>query len=52
MVLEFQASSVDVSTATSFQAYIERYGAQPERYWETRATVAQPVKAEDRLPPQ
>jgi predicted molibdopterin-dependent oxidoreductase YjgC len=32
MVLEFLASSVDVSTAPELQAYLERYGAQPERY--------------------
>ena len=32
MVLEFLASSVDVSTAPELQAYLERYGGQPERY--------------------
>jgi predicted molibdopterin-dependent oxidoreductase YjgC len=32
MVLEFLGSSVDLSTAPQAQAYIKRYGAQPERY--------------------
>ena len=32
MVLEFLASSVDVSTAPELQAYLERYGGQPERF--------------------
>jgi len=49
MVLEFLASSVDVSTAPSFQEYMERYGARPQRYGETRATVAQPAKIDNDL---
>lgn len=32
MVLELLASSVDVSTAPTFAAYMERYGADPDRY--------------------
>ena len=32
MVLEFLASSVDVSTAPELQQYMEQYEAQPERY--------------------
>jgi predicted molibdopterin-dependent oxidoreductase YjgC len=32
LVLEFLASSVDVSTAPAFPGYIERYGARPERF--------------------
>ncbi|MFO0588342.1 MAG: 2Fe-2S iron-sulfur cluster-binding protein [Polyangiaceae bacterium] len=32
MVLELLASSVDVSTAPAFQAFAERYGADPERF--------------------
>ena len=32
MVLEFLASSVDVSTAPELQAYMEQYGAEPQRY--------------------
>ncbi len=32
MVLEFLASSVDLSTAPQVQGYMERYGALPDRY--------------------
>lgn len=32
MVLEFLASSVDVSTAPELQAYMDEYEAEPERY--------------------
>ena len=32
LVLEFLASSVDLSTAPAMQDYIERYGAHPERF--------------------
>ena len=32
MVLELLASSVDVSTAPSFKAFAERYGADPDRF--------------------
>lgn len=32
MVLEFLASSVDVSTAPAIQEYMVRYGAKPERF--------------------
>jgi len=49
MVLEFLASSVDVSLATDLQGYLERFGAQPSRYGEAAATVAQPVKADNEL---
>ncbi len=49
IVLEFLASSVDVSTAPLFRAYMERYGAQPERFGKDRATVAQPVKIDNDL---
>lgn len=40
LVLEFLASSVDVSTAPELQAYMKDYGADPGRYGEpaTRAT--------------
>ena len=34
LVLEFLASSVDVSTAPKLQEYMERYGAKPERFGE------------------
>ena len=32
VILEFLASSVDVSTAPTIQTYMERYGARPERF--------------------
>ena len=32
LVLEFLASSVDVSTAPAFRGYLERYEARPERF--------------------
>lgn len=49
VVLEFLASSVDVSTAPLFREYSERYGAQPQRFGKSRATVAQPVKIDNDL---
>src|SRR5215469_14917938 len=49
LVLEFLASSVDVSTAPVFRAYSERYRAQPERFGNNCATVAQPVKIDNDL---
>src|SRR6202022_1520833 len=44
LVLEFLASTVDVSTAPAFQAYMERYQAHPERFGASAETVAQPPK--------
>ena len=49
LVLEFLASSVDLSTAPAMQAYIDRYGAHPERFGSARATVAQPIKIDNAL---
>ena len=49
MVLEFLGSSVDLSTAPDARRYCERYGAEPNRYGEERATVAQPVKVDNAL---
>jgi predicted molibdopterin-dependent oxidoreductase YjgC len=49
LVLEFLASSVDVSTAPTLQAYMKRYGAQPERFGPESATVAQPPKIDNDL---
>src|SRR5437899_7878236 len=49
LVLEFLASSVGVSTAPSLQAYMERYGARPERFGPAAATVAQPPKIDNDL---
>src|SRR5215472_13529666 len=49
LVLEFLASSVDVSTASAFRGYMERYSADPGRFGATGATVAQPVKIDNEL---
>lgn len=49
LVLEFLASSVDLSTAPAIQAYMDRYGAHPERFGASRATVAQPAKIDNEL---
>jgi predicted molibdopterin-dependent oxidoreductase YjgC len=49
MVLEFLASSVDVSTAPQFAGYLSRYGAQPQRFGPSAATVKQPVKIDNDL---
>jgi predicted molibdopterin-dependent oxidoreductase YjgC len=49
MVLEFLASSVDLSTAPDAQRYCEQYGADPERYGSGAATVAQPAKIDNQL---
>ena len=49
MVLEFLASSVDVSLATDMQRQMQRYDAKPARYGDQAATVAQPVKVDNEL---
>jgi len=49
VVLEFLASSVDVSTAPKLQEYMQRYGAKPERFGSDAATVAQPPKIDNEL---
>lgn len=49
MVLEFLASSVDLSTASDARRYCERYGADPGRFGEPAATVAQPPKIDNAL---
>jgi predicted molibdopterin-dependent oxidoreductase YjgC len=49
MVLEFLASSVDLSTAPDARRYCERYGADPQRYGPTPETVAQPIKVDNAL---
>ncbi len=49
MVLEFLASTVDISTAPAMQEYCAQYGAQPQRYGDQAATVAQPVKIDNAL---
>src|SRR5215472_12942356 len=49
VVLEFLASSVDVSTAPQLCAYMKEYGALPERFGPRAATVAQPPKIDNAL---
>ena len=49
MVLEFLASSVDLSTAPQATQYCERYGADPSRYGTDAATVAQAPKIDNNL---
>jgi predicted molibdopterin-dependent oxidoreductase YjgC len=44
LVLEFLASSVDLSTAPAAQGYLQRYDAKPERY----GAPARPAKAGER----
>lgn len=49
LVLELLASSVDVSTAPTMKAFIDRYGAEPARFGAESATVAQPRKVDNEL---
>ncbi len=49
MVLEFLASSVDLSQATQLARWIDHYGADPSRYGDEAATVSEPVKIQDNL---
>jgi predicted molibdopterin-dependent oxidoreductase YjgC len=50
MVLEFLGSSVDLSLAgEDVRRWGKEYGAEPERYGDARATVAQPVKVDNDL---
>ena len=49
LVLEFLASSVDLSTAPAMQGYIEHFDAHPERFGDASATVAQPAKVDNDL---
>jgi predicted molibdopterin-dependent oxidoreductase YjgC len=49
IVLEFLASSVDVSTAPAMQEYMKRYGARPERFGARAETVEQAPKIDNDL---
>jgi len=49
LVLEFLASSVDVSTAPALQQYLKRYGAKPERFGTRASTVGQEAKIDNDL---
>ncbi len=44
LILEFLASSVDVSTAPQLQAYMEQYGARPERFGPPASAAAAGVR--------
>jgi len=49
LVLEFLASSVDVSTAPSLQAYLKEYGADPRRFGPSETHAKLPVKIDNDL---
>ena len=49
MVLEFLASSVDISATPAMPGYMKRYEARPERFGAEAATVAQPPKIDNEL---
>jgi len=49
MVLEFLASSVDLSDAPDVATWSAQYGAEPSRYGAEAATVAQPAKIDNGL---
>ena len=49
LVLEFLASSVDLSTAPNMREYMDLYNAHPERFGGAGETVAQPVKIDNDL---
>jgi len=49
IILEFLASSVDVSTAPAMSGYMEKYGAQPERFGPAAANAGQPAKIDNEL---
>jgi predicted molibdopterin-dependent oxidoreductase YjgC len=50
LVLELLASSVDMSlTSAQVHRWMDRYGAEPSRFGEGVATVAQPVKVDNDL---
>jgi predicted molibdopterin-dependent oxidoreductase YjgC len=49
LVLEFLASSVDVSTAPSMQAYLKQYGADPRRFGPAASNETKPPKIDNEL---
>ncbi len=49
LVLEFLASSVDVSTAPSLKAYMQQYGADPQRFGSAATRSAEPPKMDNEL---
>src|SRR5581483_581746 len=49
LVLEFLASSVDVSAAPALQEYMRRYGADPRRFGSAATRAAEPPKIDNDL---
>ena len=49
VILEFLASSVDVSTAPALQTYMARYGADPARFGPAATNASEPVKVDNEL---
>lgn len=49
MVLEFLASTVDLSLAHDVQRELSRYGGRPERFGDSPQTVDQPAKIDNEL---
>ena len=49
MVLEFLGSGVDLSQADELAPWIERYGAEPDRYGDDRIRIDEPVRVQDDL---
>ena len=49
LVLEFLASSVDVSTAPSLQSYLKEYGGDPQRFGKSESNAKLPVKIDNDL---
>lgn len=49
LVLEFLASSVDVSAAPSMQAYLKQYGADPRRFGPAASNETKPPKIDNAL---
>ena len=49
LVLEFLASSVDISTAPPMQAYMEKYGADPQRCGTAATHATEPPKIDNEL---
>ena len=49
LVLEFLASSVDVSTAPSLQKYMKQYDADPRRFGSSATHAAEPPKIDNEL---
>jgi len=49
LVLEFLASSVDVSTAPTLQKYMQLYGADPQRFGSALTHAGEPAKIDNEL---